>query len=141
MDLGPVTHGIFSVLLIAPVYVLAVMRLTRLINSDTVLDWLRMIPANKSHAARIKAGKARSSGQRETAVVFDKAAERWSTVLYFLECPWCIGMWLCLGTAWIPLYWANNPIAQYLGVALAASHLIGVFAFAANTEELEVEGD
>jgi hypothetical protein len=48
-------------------------------------------------------------------------------------------MWLCFGTAWLPLYFADNRFVQYIGVALAASHLIGVFAFAADTEEVEVE--
>lgn len=128
-----------SHLLIAPIYVLAVMRLTRLINADTILDRFRLIPASRAHSARIVARDARATGQHETAALHDKKAARWAMVLYFLECPWCVGMWLCLGTAWLPLFFADNRLVQYIGVALAASHLIGVFAFAADTEEVEVE--
>lgn len=126
-------------ILIAPVYVLAVMRLTRLINSDTILDRIRLIPASRSHAARTLANDARRSGQGATAEVLEKTSRRWATGLYFMECPWCVGMWICLATAWIPMYYYDNRFVQYIGVALAASHLIGVFAFAADTEEVEVE--
>lgn len=139
MDLGPIILTVFSYALIAPIYVLAVMRVTRLINSDTVLDSLRLIPASKAHRARALAVKSRASGQSDTADIHERRASRWSTVLYFIECPWCVGMWVCFATAWLPLYFADNRVVQYIGVALAASHLIGVFAFAADTEEVEVE--
>lgn len=139
MDLGQVFLTIFSYTLIAPIYVLAVMRLTRLINSDTVLDRVRLIPAAKSHAARNLALAARHSGQLETAAVLERTSRRWATVLYFLECPWCVGMWICLATAWLPLHHHDSRFVQYIGVALAASHLIGVFSFAADTEEVAVE--
>lgn len=128
-------------ILILVVYVLAVARVTRLINADTIMDWLRAIPMRRAHDARQRMNTARRSGQTDTAVVFERASRRWSTVLYFLECPWCVGMWACLATAWIPMFAYDVLALQYLGIALAASHLIGIFAFAANTEEVGVVDD
>lgn len=122
-------------------YVLAVMRLTRLINGDTILDWLRAIPMNKAHAARNAMNQARRSGQLTTAAMLEKQSRRWSMVLYYLECPWCVGMWIVFATVWLPMFFAHVVVVQYIGFALAASHLIGVFAFAADTEEVEVEED
>lgn len=126
-------------ILVVVVYTLAVMRITRLINGDTILDRFRLIPARKAHTARNAMNAARRSGQHETAKHFDDVQRRWSTVLYFIECPWCVGMWVCLLTAWVPMAYWHLPLVQYIGFALAASHLIGVFAFAADTEEIEVE--
>lgn len=126
-------------ILIILTYLLAVMRITRLINADVILDRIRDVPMNKAHRARVDMNAARRSGQNETADRLEKQSRRWSTTLYFLECPWCVGMWVCLATAWVPMYYWQNPLVQYIGVALAASHLIGVFAFAADTEETDVE--
>jgi len=126
-------------LLIVFAYLLSVARITRLINADTIIDQLRLIPANKAHVARNTANEARRGGQRTTAAAYDARARKWSTVLYFIECPWCVSMWVALSTAWLPLYFSDNPVVQYVGAALAASHLVGMFAFAADTEEIEVE--
>lgn len=132
MDLGHMTLTIF-------LYVLAVMRVTRLINGDTILDRIRIIPAQRAHTAREKSLRARHRGDTDTEKLFGARARRWSTLLYFIECPWCVSMWLAFGTAWLPLFHADNHAVQYIGIALAASHLVGVFAFAADTEEVEVE--
>src|SRR5690242_202144 len=107
MSLG---HLIF----IAIVYVLAVMRITRLINGDTILDRFRLIPANKAHRAREAMNAARRSGEKQAAEIFEKQSRRWSTVLYFIECPWCVGMWVCLLTAWIPMLYADIDFVQYI---------------------------
>lgn len=48
-------------------------------------------------------------------------------------------MWVAFGTVWLPLYFNDNPVVQYLGIALAISHLVGIFAWAADTEEIDVE--
>ena len=129
-------------ILIISTYLLAVARITRLINADTILDPLRIIPANKSHIARNTANDAKRSGQHSTAALYAVQARRWSTLLYFIECPWCVSIWVAFGTVWLPMFFADNRVVQYVGFALAASHLVGVFAFAADTEEMDVvEGD
>lgn len=109
------------------IYVLAVARLTRLINADTILDRPRLAIASAAKASHVAGDDAGES--------------RWSTALYFVQCPWCVGMWLCLLTAWVPIWYSDNVVARYLGVALAASHLIGVFAFAADTEDIDYEDE
>lgn len=93
--------------LIAVVYVLAVMRLTRLLNFDTLLNPIR---------ARLP-----------------------RPVIMFVICPWCVGFWVCVATAWVPIYFADHPVVVYAGVVLAASHLIGLFAPLTYQEDVEVE--
>lgn len=133
--MSPGTHF----LIVSLIYVLAVMRLVRLINGDTIFDRFRAIPMNKAHAAREAANAARRRGAPELVPGLEAQAHRWSTILYFIECPWCVGMWAAFGTAWLAIYFNDNPVVQYVGIALATSHLVGVFAFAADTEEVDVE--
>ena len=133
--------GIGLIVLVGVVYLLATARLTRLVNGDTILDPLRTIPLNRMTVARNTAKDARRAGQNAVAREYAARARRWNTVLYFIECPWCVGMWVTMGTAWLPLWHWDNRLVQYIGIALAASHLIGVFAFAADTEEVDVEED
>jgi len=99
--------------LVLIVYVLAVARITRFINYDALFDSLRngYVRAFKGHP----------------------------TALYFITCPWCVGMWVCFATAWIPIWHPENPIARYLGIALAASMLIGVATPLSEDDELDVE--
>lgn len=93
---------------IAVIYVLAVMRVTRLINSDTILDPIRL-----------RLAKDR-------------------TLSYFFACPWCVSMWLCFGTVWAPIYFADNIGLRYLGFALATSQVVGMAAPLFNDEDIEV---
>jgi hypothetical protein len=83
--------------------------------------------------------EALAHGQLVRAALFARRAERWDAVLYFVECPWCVGMWLAFATAWVPLYFADNPVARYVALALAVSHLIGLCARFADTEEVDIE--
>lgn len=134
MDLGYAT-------LVLIVYTLAVMRLTRLINGDKITDRLRLYPAGKLRAAQLVRAEALGHGQLQRAADAERQIERWDKVLYFIECPWCVGMWLAFGTAWVALFFSENVVARYFAVALAASHLIGVMARFADTEEIDVEDD
>lgn len=129
-------------LLILAIYVLAIARLTRLINADTILDAPRVALAGreKQHWS-IAHGLQANLDQAELYEHHRAVARRWSTALYFVQCPWCVGLWLTLATAWAPLYFSTNPIVQYIGIALAASHLIGVFSFAADTEDVDYEDE
>jgi Protein of unknown function (DUF1360) len=127
-------------ILILVIYALAVARITRLINGDTILDRPRLwIAAREKQHREVADAIKIDPSQVKTLEYHESIARRWSTALYFVQCPWCVGMWLTLATAWIPLWYADNAVARYLGVALAASHLIGVFAFAADTEEMDYE--
>lgn len=88
-------------------YFLAVMRITRLINFDTIMDWLHNVVGNTFGPG---------SWQAE-----------------FLECPWCVGMWVSLTTAWVPLLFLRTPaigyyVALYVLLALATSMVTGLMA-------------
>ena len=109
-------------LLTLVVYVLACARLTRLINADTIVDPIRLAIERRARDTRA------STPERA----------RWSTFMYFTQCPWCVGFWLCLASAYLPVHLIGWPWWALFPVALAASHLVGVFAFAADTEDIEV---
>jgi hypothetical protein len=126
-------------ILVLIVWVLAVARLTRLINGDKVTDLLRTYPADRIAAANDRQDEALAVGNVATAAREMMVAGRWDKALYFVGCPWCVGMWLSFGTAWAPLWLADNRVVQYVAIALAASHLIGVCARFADTEEIVIE--
>lgn len=84
------------------VYVLAVMRVTRLINFDTIMDWLHIGVGNKV------------------------GPDHW--LPDFLTCPWCVGMWAALLSAWFPILLLGWSWWWYLPVALAASMVVGLMA-------------
>ena len=99
--------------LILTMYVLASMRLTRLVNADTILDPVRV---------RL----ARRFGPE-------------STILEFLGCPWCVGFWISLAGAFVvsvPLQW---PWHASIMLGLACSHLVGVFSRFASDEDIAIE--
>ncbi|QDF17538.1 hypothetical protein SEA_YAGO84_6 [Gordonia phage Yago84] len=99
--------------LVLVIYVLAVMRVVRLINFDTILDPIR-----------------------NTLL---KALGREHTLIYFITCPWCVGFWVALASAIAPVliigwaWWALFPIA------LATSHLVGAFAPLTADEDMDIE--
>lgn len=127
--------------LVLVVYVLALMRLVRLVNADTILDRPRLAIAERARGAALVALEASAHGQTERARVYNDKKRRWETALYFVQCPWCVGMWLAFGSAWVALFYHDNVVARYVAVALAASHLIGVCARFADTEEIDIEDD
>jgi hypothetical protein len=89
--------------LILVLWTLAVMRVTRLINFDTIMDWLHIANARRFGP---------NSWQAE-----------------FLTCPWCIGMWAGLATAWVPILLTDDLIWwTYPLLALAASMVTGLAA-------------
>jgi hypothetical protein len=129
-------------LFILTIYVLAIARLTRLINADTILDAPRLaIAARERQHRSVAKGLEVDLTQPKLHEYHRSLARRWQTALYFVQCPWCISMWLALAGAIVPVrligwsWWALFP------VGLAASHLIGVFAFAADTEEMDYEDE
>lgn len=93
-------------------YVLAVMRVTRLVNADTVTDPLRI------------------------AVMRHFGPE--SAAAYFIQCAWCVSMWVGLLTAPVLLKLVDLPLWWWPLLALAASHLTGL-ATRFDDEEMVVE--
>lgn len=99
--------------LVLVIYVLAVARLTRFVNFDVAFDPFRI-------------AVARRFGPE-------------STWVYFLGCPWCVGLWIAIAAAGIPVrlmgmdWWAIFP------VGLAASYLVGLLAPLSSDEDMDIE--
>lgn len=111
------------VILILTIYVLAIARVTRLVNADTILDAPRLAIARRAHSDDSSPTERR----------------RWTTLLYFVQCPWCVGMWIALATAILPVLIVGWPWWAFLPTALATSHLVGVCARWADTEDISIE--
>ncbi|AQT78314.1 hypothetical protein B1R94_02280 [Mycolicibacterium litorale] len=127
-------------LLILAIYVLAVARLTRLINFDVVADPIRVAVARRASVAKSAAAEATLADQYTTAALHQRREGRWNTAAYLLECPWCIGFWLCLASAYAPVAIIGWPWWSLFPVALAASHIIGIAArLAAPDDEMSIE--
>lgn len=101
------------IVLVLIIYVLAVMRLTRLINSDTILD-------------RARIALARRFGANSIAV-------------YFFGCPWCVGMWLSIAAAAGPVIILAWPWWTLVPLGLACSQIVGMAAPLYNDDEIEFE--
>lgn len=112
-----------DVALVLTVYLLAAMRLTRLINSDTILDKFRIAIARRVHNPEA------SEAERK----------RWSTFSEFLSCPWCVGMWLAVIGAAAPVALLGWPWWAALPLGLAASQLIGMAAPLYSDDEIAFE--
>lgn len=108
--------------LVLVVYALAVMRVVRLINADTILDPVRIAIARRAR------DDARSETERG----------RWSTLEYFTGCPWCVSMWVAAATVWVPMWHADNRVAQYVALVLAVSHLVGVLARFTDADDIAI---
>ena len=124
--------------MILVVYVLAVARITRLVNYDTVLDWARLFVARRAGSALAAAEEAEAADLWTVGELHRNRQARWNLLLEFAGCPWCVGMWVALAGA-VPVvivlgwsWWALLP------VALAASYLVGLAA-PLSADELEIE--
>lgn len=130
-------------LVVLVVYLLASMRLTRLINADTVTDFIRVAIGNRVRAEELQTDEAFVHSQIEIAKAHAARAQKWTGAFKFVQCPWCISWWVALPGAvlavwvikygWTVDWWAIVPLA------LACSHLVGVLARFADTEEITVE--
>lgn len=95
-------------------YVLAVMRITRLINSDVATDWLRIA-----------------------------AARRWgatSTPAYFLSCAWCVSTWVATALGAVLIAATGISWWWLLVAAPAASHLTGLLS-ALDPDDVQIVDD
>ena len=124
------------------VWVLAVARVTRVVNVDAVFDPVRL------WVARRLSGVTRAAVELEAAGSLSLEAQRlrvvqsrWNLLSYFLGCPWCVGFWVAAATAWVPLWFPTNPVAVYAGAVLAGSHVVGLGARWSADEDLEIVED
>jgi hypothetical protein len=110
-----VRHSVFmaSVALTLAIYVLAVMRLTKLVNSDIILD-----------PVRIKIAHRYGPG---------------STIVYFLGCAWCVGMWLSLLLAIPTISFLGWSWWLLIPLGLACSQIVGMFAPLYSEDEIDFE--
>ncbi|AVJ50122.1 hypothetical protein SEA_MEGATRON_7 [Mycobacterium phage Megatron] len=122
---------------------LAVARVTRLVNSDKISDPIRVAIASRVRHHTLIAAEAEAHNQSQRAAEAHRREARWAGVYEFVQCPWCIGMWVSLGGAavlvWVIKYSWTIDWWALLPVALAVSHLVGVLARFADTEEIEIE--
>lgn len=102
---------------IVGLWFLAVPSLTHLINKDLVTDWLRQWAYRRNDGAG-------------------------STLTYFLECPWCVSLWVALGTAWYPLLLTGWSWWLYPLLVLAVRYWTGVLESTLDTgdgPDIEIE--
>lgn len=133
--------GLGYAILVLAIYTLAIARVTRLVNADTILDKPRIWLAGRARDAMLMSQEAAAHGQVERDRVFRATAARWNTALYFVQCPWCVGMWLALAAAYLPVWLIGWPAWALLPVGLAVSHIVGVSARFADTEDMSIEDD
>lgn len=119
------------------VWALAVARVVRLVNLDVVFDPVRVWVARRAASAGVAAGEWERAGMVKTAVDARRREARWNLLAYYLGCPWCVGLWVAAGSAWIPLWHAGNPVARYVGIVLAGSLVVGLLARLANDEDVD----
>lgn len=111
------------VILVLVVYFLAAARIVRFVNADTLMDSIRIAIERRAQDPE------RSRPEQD----------RWSTLGEFASCPWCVSIWVCAGTVWLPMFHADNRVVQYVAVVLAVSHLIGACARFVQGDEIEFE--
>lgn len=125
--------------LLFTVYVLAAARVTRLINVDKIADPIRLAVARRIASAVLLADEAATAGQANIEEQHRRRADRWAVAEYFIGCPWCVSIWLCASTTWLPMFFADNRVVQYVGLFLAASMIIGLLApVSAGDEDIEI---
>lgn len=97
-------HGIAIFLMIYALWALALARLTRLLTADEITDFIRVWAYKRAHGGENK-------------------------LTYFVQCPWCMGMWLSFATVWSVFLvsdlwsWWLYPV-----LALSGSYLVGLMA-------------
>ena len=102
-----------TTLLVLSLFVLTVARLTRLVNADFILDPIRVRIADRRGPH--------------------------STLLYFLGCVWCVGLWLSLLLAIPTVAYLGWPWWSLLPLGLSASHIVGLLARLDDTEDIGIE--
>lgn len=99
------------------VWLLALARLTRLLVTDRITDFLR--------AAAWKVSKGNEDGM----------------IWYLSTCPWCVSLWLGLASAPLMLHTIGLSMWWFLVFALVGSWFTGVSAenFEGRGDDIEIE--
>lgn len=84
-------------------YALALARLTKLVNDDVITDPLRARLARRFNSTH-------------------------PTVVYFVECPWCVSVWLGAATSPLIVEALNLPWYFIVLLTLAGSQLTGLIS-------------
>jgi hypothetical protein len=101
------------------VLVLAVFRLTQLVTTDNVMQWVRDlvfdVDVQQIDPEVVIERKIPTKGLRRQAAIL-------------LDCPWCISMWLALATLFVWFRWVPSHIFFYIlalsGIAASLEVLI-----------------
>jgi hypothetical protein len=101
---------IFLTLLYLLGYIFATMRVTRLINRDTITEPIRIA-----------------------------AFKRRPGVGYFLSCPWCVSVWAAAGLGVWVWYLTDLPWPLIVLIGAGASQLTGLVATRLDSDDLEIE--
>lgn len=125
--------------LVLVIFVLAIARLTRLVNADKIASFVRLWPASKVRENTLARNEAVAHGRGAEAARYARQEQRWAGVYEFVQCPWCVGWWFALAGAYVPVWFIGWPWWAVFPVALATSHLVGVLARFADTEEIDIE--
>ena len=126
------------VILVLAIYVLACARVTRLINLDELTDPLRLWIAARAETALAVVEESELAGQHTRAEIYGRKKHRWLVAYRFAGCPWCVGFWVSLAAAAVPVAVIGWPGWTVLPVAFASSHLIGVAAPLTADEDIEI---
>lgn len=106
------------IVLVLVLYVLAAMRVTRLVNFDMIMDWLHT--AARAHVYKVENPNCGSRPFRWLGQGI------WQ--VKFVRCPWCVGMWVSLSTTWAPILLTGLSWWLYPLLALSTSMVIGLLA-------------
>lgn len=102
-----------TTLIALSLFVLTAARLTRLVNADIIGD-----------PVRVRAARWRGPD---------------STLVYFLGCVWCVGLWLSLLLAIPTVAYLGWPWWSLLPLGLSASHIVGLLARLDDDEDIDIE--
>lgn len=93
------------------VYVLATARITRLINRDTITDFIRIA-----------------------------AMKRRPGVAYFLSCPWCISVWIAAALGYV-VWWRTGLDPVLIALTGAGASWITGMAAQLDREDIEISAE
>lgn len=127
-------------ILVLVIYVLAVASVVRLINYDTILDFVRIAISSRAEAAYTAAGEAETMQQPVIAAEHMKRMGRWNTCLHFMACPWCVSFWVALPTSYVPVSLIGWPAWALIPVTLATRYVVGTAAPLSADKDMTLQG-
>ncbi|BBY78854.1 DUF1360 domain-containing protein [Mycolicibacterium pulveris] len=120
------------------IYVLAVARVTLLVNTDRISDPLRLWVAHRAILAQKAADEHAEAGRETVAQQVERRAMRWDLLSYLLGCPWCVGLWLALGSGIVPVRLIGWSWWVVIPLGLACSYVVGLLSRLTEDENAEI---